>query len=263
MAHAYTPGLRVSPLAVVRKIRRLPLAGEVCVEVAQNVEPDTAVAQTHLPGHVHNVNVANALGVAPEDVPALMTRQTGDQVAADEQIAQSKGIFGLLRSSVKTPVSGVIELISGVTGQVLVREPPVPVQVNAYIRGRVVEVFPGEGVAIETHGTLIQGIFGIGGETYAPLVFFSDDPDAVITPDRVEDHFVGRIVCGGAVVTLDALRRMQQIGVAGVVTGGVPYHDIGALLGYQIGVAITGGEDIGLTVIATEGFGRMRMAART
>ena len=32
MAHAYTPGLKVVETALVRKQRRLPLAGEVLVE---------------------------------------------------------------------------------------------------------------------------------------------------------------------------------------------------------------------------------------
>jgi hypothetical protein len=34
-------------------------------------------------------------------------------------------------------------------------------------------------------------------------------------------------------------------------------------MGYDIGVAITGSEQVGLTLIITEGFGKMRMADRT
>lgn len=263
MAHAYIPGLRVASRSVIRKIRKLPLAGEVVVETGQAVKPDTVVAQTHLPGPVHNVNVANALGVAPEDVPRLMLKQVGDPVGADEWLAQSKGIFGLFKSAVKAPVAGTVELISDVTGQVLVREPPVPVRVQAHIQGRVVSVFQGEGVEVETVGALIQGIFGIGGEAHAPLLLIADDPDATITADMITESCRGHILCGGAMITLDALRRLKAVDAVGVVTGGIQYHDVGELLGYQIGVAVTGGEDIGLTVIATEGFGRMRMADRT
>jgi hypothetical protein len=263
VAHAYTPGLRVAAHTVVRKTRRLPLAGDVLVQAGQPVSPDTVVAETRLPGNVHNVNVANVLGIAPEDVPGCMLRKAQEPVGKDEVIAQSRGIFGLFKSMVRSPVAGVIELVSGVTGQVLIREPPVPVQVNAYIEGRVVEVLPDEGVTIETAGVFIQGIFGIGGEVHAPLLMLAGDPAAVITEQDIDARCAGRIVCGGALATLDALRKLRQVGGAGMVAGGVQYHDVGELLGYQIGVAVTGGEDIGLTIIATEGFGRMRMADRT
>jgi hypothetical protein len=263
MAHAYTPGLRVSPHTVIRKTRRLPLAGDVLVAPGKAVKPDTVVARTFLPGYVHNINVANALGIPPEDVPGVMIRQVGNVVSVDEEIARSRGLFGFFKSSARSPVSGTIELISDVTGQALVREPPIPVEVTAYIEGHVMEVLPREGVVLETTGVFIQGIFGIGGEVYAPLYLVADDPEEILTPDRIDASCAGRIVCGGAMTPLETLKKLIEVRACGVVTGGVSYHDIGELLGYQIGVAVTGGEDIGLTVIATEGFGRMRMAERT
>lgn len=263
MAHAYTPGLRVTGYTTVRKTRRLPLTGDVLVKAGDHVAPDTVVARTHLPGNVHNVNVANLLGIASGDIASCMLKKTGDPVEKNEIIARSKGLFGLFKSAARAPVSGEIELISEVTGQVLLREPPIPVQIDAYVDGQVVEVLPGEGVVVETRGAFIQGIFGIGGEACAPLAMITDDPGAEVTEADVSDRFTGRIVCGGALITLGALHALRDAGAAGVVAGGVRYHDVGVLLGYQLGVAITGGEDVGLTLIATEGFGRMRMAERT
>ena len=40
-------------------------------------------------------------------------------------------------------------------------------------------------------------------------------------------------------------------------------EDLRDFLGYDLGVAITGSEDIGITLIITEGFGDIAMAART
>ena len=263
MAHAYTSGLRVSNRTLIRKTRRLPLRGEVVVEAGDRVGPDTVVAETHLPGPVHNVNVANALAIAPEDVPECVRRQAGDAVEEGDLIAESKGIFGFLKSSVRSPVRGTIELVSEVTGQVLIREPATPVRINAYIDGRVAELLPGEGVVVETEGACIQGIFGIGGEVHAPIHRIADSPDAEVDVDLIDERCAGRIVCGGAMISLDALRKLIEVGASGLVVGGMEYHDIGELLGYQIGVAVTGGEDIGLTVVVTEGFGRLPMAERT
>ena len=68
---------------------------------------------------------------------------------------------------------------------------------------------------------------------------------------------------GGAYVTLDGLQRARELGIAGLVTAGFDYDDIKELLGYEVGVAITGGEDLGLTLIVTEGFGSIEMAPAT
>jgi hypothetical protein len=53
------------------------------------------------------------------------------------------------------------------------------------------------------------------------------------------------------------------VGAVGIVVGAVRDVDLTEFLGYDIGVAITGQEDISLTLVATEGFGKLRMAQRT
>src|SRR5262249_47264242 len=67
----------------------------------------------------------------------------------------------------------------------------------------------------------------------------------------------------GAQLTLAALRRCLEVKVAGVVCGGFAYHDVKELLGYDIGVAITGHEKLGTTLVVTEGFGAIAMARAT
>jgi len=58
MASAYTPGLKVTRSTRVRKIRRLPLLGDVLVEKGTRVEPHDLVAKTMLPGEPTTINVA-------------------------------------------------------------------------------------------------------------------------------------------------------------------------------------------------------------
>ena len=45
--------------------------------------------------------------------------------------------------------------------------------------------------------------------------------------------------------------------------GGFDYDALSNLLGYQLGVAITGSEEIGTSIVMTEGFGQVSMANRT
>jgi len=263
MAHAYTPGLRVTPQTLVRRERRLPLKGDVLVAVGDRVSATTVVARTLLPGNVQTMNLASALGVEPSDVAGKLTSPIGSIVAAGQVIAATKALFGLMKSEVKSPAAGTIESVSDVTGQLILREPPIPVEIDAFLEGTVVEVIAGEGVVIESPAAFIQGIFGIGGETHGTLVVAVSGPDDELTVDRLSPALEGQIVVGGSYVNHAVLKEAIRLGVRGVVVGGFDDRDLRDLLGYDLGVAITGHETLGITLVLTEGFGRIRMAERT
>lgn len=263
MTHAYTPGLKVTDSITIRKRRILPLKGEVIVDRNVKVNPDDVVARTFLPGDVLPLNVANILNMPPDDIPGHMLKKEQDQIKKGEIIAESKGFFGLFKSRAIATIDGKIESISGITGQVLQRGEPVPVEVTAYLKGEVIEVIEGEGVIVSTEGAFVQGIFGIGGETCGPLRMVCTNPSDVLTPDLISDEHKGAILVGGCLVTEDALRKAIATGVRGVVVGGFDDKDLRAFLGHDLGVAITGAEDLGVTLVVTEGFGRITMAGQT
>lgn len=263
MSHAYTPGLRVTPRAVIRKPRLLPIPGEVLVTPGQRVTSASIVARTHLPGKVHSVNVVNLLGVSPSELRTYMLKQEGDPVERDEPLAENRPLLKWFRTRVPSPIRGTVESISAVTGQVLLREPAVPLEVQAYVDGQVVEVTPGQGAVVETTGALVQGIFGVGGETAGPLAMGVERPEERLTPERLRPEHRGAIVIGGALVTRESFARAREIGVRAIICGGLHDPDLRVLLGHDLGVAITGMEPIGFTLIVTEGFGSISMARRT
>ena len=263
MAHAYTPGLKVTEYELLHRRRILPIPGEVVVEEGARVQPHQVVARTFLPGKVEIVNVANRMGVDQSDVPGAMLKKEGDQVARGEVIAEARSLFGLLTSRATATLEGTVESISGVTGQVVLRGPPQPIEVDAYIEGRVLEVVPDQGVVVESSGTLIQGIFGIGGEATGEIAMVSSSPREVLDEDSLSADLQGRVVVGGSLVTGAALEKAVQLGIRGVVAGGFDDQDLRRFLGHDLGVAITGHENLGVTLIVTEGFGRIDMAPRT
>jgi len=262
MAHAYTPGLKVTEKTVVRKERKLPLKGKVLVKIGDILEANTIVAKTELPGNVQTLNLAGKLGVLPDEIKDYMLKKEGDPVEKDEVIAESKGMFGLFKSQIKSPIKGSIETISGITGQIILREPPIPVQIDAYIDGNVVEVFENEGVAVEAVATFVQGIFGIGGETKGIIKRITDKPSDPVTPDIIDESLKGMICIGGSIVTKEALNKAVKVGMKALVVGGIDDYDLKNFLGYEIGVAITGQEKKGITLIVTEGFGKMAMSQK-
>ena len=263
MGSAYTPGLTVSADHIVHKVRRLPLKGQVLVADGAQVDPDTIVARTELPGALQAIKAAEKMGVEAKDVPNLLKVKVGDKVAKGDPISESKGFFGLGKTIVLSDYDGTIESLSEATGTLLVREAPTPVEITAYMRGRVIDIIPEEGAIIETRGAIVQGIFGVGGERLGDVRTAVASPDEVLDVSHIQDSDAGKVLIGGAGVTLEALQKAAEKGVVGIVTGAVRDVDLTKYLGYDIGVAITGQENIPLTIIATEGFGRLSMAQRT
>ena len=260
---SYAPGLRVTDYAVVRKERLLPIAGTVMVKQGDKVRAEDVVAHAELPGDVAMVNVVNLLGISPAELSSFMLKKEGDAVERDEVIAQTKPFIKWFRSVVKSPAKGTLETVSQVTGQVMVRMSPKPLDVRAYVDGMVVEVFPNDGVVVETAGALVQGILGIGGEVTGEIAMVGEGPGHVIEPDDLKPELKGKIVVAGSLVNRAVFDRATQIGIAALVTGGFHDSDLRQLLGYDLGVAITGHEAIRPTLIITEGFGGIAMAKGT
>ena len=263
MAHSYTPGLKVSERSRITKRRILPIQGDVLVSEGDMVTHGTVVARTALPGDVYPVNVANMLGISAAEVTRCMLKQVGETIEQGEPIALAKSFFGIFKSTAKAPITGTIESISSVTGQVIVRGAPLPVEVMAYIPGTVTEIFSGEGVALETTGAFVQGIFGVGGEVNGPIRMAVEHHEDILTDSHISEDMKDCIVVGGSMVTAEAIRRARGCGVKAIVSGGIEDGDLRDFLGYDIGVAITGHEKLGITLMVTEGFGSIAMSPRT
>ena len=263
MAHSYTPGLKVLKNTKILKERRLPLKGSVDTSVGDTVAPEDIIAKTDLPGNVQMVNIANQLNVDASDVETVMIAKEGSKVSKNDLIAQTNGIFGYFKSSVNSPVDGIIESVSNITGQVVIREAPIPVEVDAYIRGVVDGVITEEGVVIKSYGSFVQGIFGIGGESRGEIKMLSENRTSEISVDMIKPEHEGMIIVGGSFISLEAYKKALECKVAGVVVGGFNYYDLEEILGYTLGVAITGSEELITSLIVTEGYGKIQMGQQT
>lgn len=263
MASAYTPGLTVSGDIVVRRVRRLPIKGEVLVSKGERVTPDTVVARAQLPGILQTIRMSEKLGVEPSDVPGLVSLKAGDPIAKEQVLAETKGLFGFFKQKVISDFAGTVEEVSEITGSILVREPSTPIDINAYLDGMVADVMPEEGAIVETRGAMVQGIFGVGGERQGTIRLAVNSPDVPLGNDHILDTDKGKILVGGSGISYEAILRAAEVGVIGLIAGGLRDSDLVKYLGYDIGVAITGAEAIPLTILVTEGFGFLAMADRT
>lgn len=279
---AYTPGLKRKALYNVVKERRLPVAGEILVNVGDKVSYDTIVARAFVPGDPLEISVATQLGCNGESVPKYMIKKIGDKFKKGDVIAKRPGPLAFMGSSwgekyCQSPCDGTLEYLSDVeffdeelgrkirysSGRALIRHPPIPVEVDAYVPGAVVELLGKEGVTIECPAAFIQGIIGVGGETHGELMSIAGSPRDILMADDIGDECKGHVLIGGSKVEGKALRKAVEVGAKGIVVGGIEIADLNNFIGYRIGVAITGHENVGLTLIITEGFGETNMAENT
>ncbi len=82
--------------------------------------------------------------------------------------------------------------------------------------------------------------------------------DLSLIDSSLKDHI---IVCG-SYVNHEIYKKAKDHGVKGIICGGIDYDTISKILGYSLGVAITGTENT-TTLIITEGFGSINMALKT
>lgn len=262
MSSALTPGLAVSSSMRVRRRRELPILGEIVAREGDLVQGDTVVAIAQLEGELRIVRAAEQLGVPAEEILDVAVVREGDSVEAGALIAEVRGLWGLFRSSVTAPLAGRVEFISTSTGHIGIRAPSRPLHLNAYISGTVVAIEANRSVTIESVGTFVQGIFGVGGERQGVLTVLPIPCTHALTEESIPAEAFGRVLVGGHSPTIGALQKASRAGAVGLITGSIDDGTLRDYVGYDIGVALTGDESVTMTVIVTEGFGSIAMSER-
>ncbi len=206
------------------------------------------------------VEVAKILGVSPMFMKMFLHVKEEQEVNVGETLASVDG-FGT--DAVPSPVRGRVEAIDSRKGTVTIRRPYSPVNLYGYISGQVIEVLPGRGAIVETPACFIEGVFGVGGETFGELVVIAKSPEQLIDVEDILSEHAGKILICGAGITYEALAKALDLHVRGIIVGGFSNKDIVDLLGYEISSGTSGGSGKDFTVIATEGFGIVPMQQST
>jgi len=262
MSKALTPALAVTSRTTVRRRRDLPIAGEVLVREGDIVSGSQVVARAQLEGELRLIRVAELLGIPASDLPAALRVAEGAVVQEGSLLAEIRGLWGLFRSTVVSPIAGTIEFVSNATGHIGVRAPSAPLNLTAYIDGRVVGVEPNRSVIIEAESTFVQGIFGVGGERLGRLRMLPVSATTRLVEEYIPDRAEGEVLVGGHSPTGAALAKAAKAGAVGCITGSIDDRALREYVGHDIGVALTGDENVTMTLIITEGFGALPISER-
>jgi len=230
--------------------RLLPIQGSVLVQVGEEVRPDQIVAEADLiPSVRWTVPVCEQLAITTAELPGLLLVRAGGRVQRGDVLAEAGG---RPRRTCRSPVSGTVEQIDFLLGQLWVREAreqtphpacvPVAELLACSRRDLPARIHRRAGEVVH-RGELLAGSFP------GPLVF----AQATGTLQKV-DYRTGEIVISPA----QELWRLPA-GVPGVVECITPHH--GCILRCQAerlrGFCRIGGEAYGRLQTVGAASGRM------
>ncbi len=242
----YPVETRITPLTTIRRERLLPARGQVGVQTGEFVGPADVVARCQLPGEIRVVDVSRALGMRRDQADERVRKFVGDMVQAGETLATPGGLFGRLRRACRSPVDG--QIIAVRNGLVLIEEAATTFELSAHLKGQVTNVMPQRGVVISTVGSLIQGVWGSGGEAEGILKVLVDNPQKPLRAHAIDVSCHGTLIVGGRILDEKALEQAVEAKVRGIIAGSV-----------DAGLRVTI-EALPFPVMITEGFGAMPIA---
>ncbi|MEA2095426.1 MAG: glutamate mutase L, partial [Candidatus Cloacimonadota bacterium] len=199
------------------------------------------------------INVAKKLNVLPKQIKAYMKKGGGDFVYAGDSIASR--MFDkstALPSIVSSPTTGTIKEVNLDTGIVTVQYDRKPYLIKAGIKGKVKNIEEGISATITYTGLTLNGIIGFGFKASGKLKFIKNiseinkcKEDEILIFAQKIDHNI--------------LTKATKKKVKGIVAPSIDSIELVKFIGKEIGVALTGNEDIPFPLILTEGFGNFEM----
>lgn len=231
----------ILPLAHIRRARMLPGKGRILARVGQEVSASFVVAEADLPGSHVLVDVRRILGLRRvEQAHRLIERKVGERVEKGDILAQTGGI---LPKVIRAPVNCQVVAIQ--RGQILLEKPGEHLELKAGFNGVVSEVLPERGVIVETHGALIQGVWGNGQISFGSLILPINQPDVELTRANLDMNLRGSIVVGGHIETADTIEAAEQLPLRGLIIGSL-----------SAGIISTA-QKSPVPILVTEGFGHI------
>ncbi len=202
------------------------------------------------------VNVARQLDVWPAMVRMYMEYREGQEVKQGAVLAASPGAAGMVYAY--APAAGTIQRVDAHNGLVYIVRPMQVTRLAAHITGTVEKILGDEGVVIRGPSVVLNGVFGVGAEAFGELLVLGD-ADRVIRPEDVDAQVADRVVALAGIADEAVLSRAEEYGARGIIVGGLDELDLVHFMKAELGAGMTGEEDLSMTIILTEGFGRLSL----
>jgi hypothetical protein len=174
------------------------------------------------------VKVAEDLGRPAWQMKPYLKVERGQQVERGQWLAADLGPRGNKYSA--SPVRGKVYRIDHGFGMVVIEPLLEELEVRAWLPGRVAEVSD-KGCVVAGRGTVVRGIWGLGGETSGSITLGEPGPGKVVVR-----HFADAAL----------LEQLEDNEAVGLVTGGLDLKDML-------------GSEPPFTIVVIEGFGKQQI----
>ncbi len=245
----YYPDQRiVSRLSTIHRECLLPdeAFGAVRVHEGQKVEVRDVVANGQIPARHIIIEAAEILGLRDKSaVSRLLLVKSNQVIDADTAIAGKRKDRG---KRVFAPVRGIVVAVSG--GRIIMQEMPELVNVEAGVAGRVIQVYPERGVAVEAVGSIVQGVWGNGRTIIATLRMEPEQDLRRLIQESLDIQYKGAVMVMINPLTPDLIPLLEEGNINGVIAPSMPATMIEQAMQSNIAVMLT------------EGFGQLRMAGQ-
>ncbi len=256
------PSLTLKEKTELVKRRELPLKGKILVQVGDEVTAEQIIAEAEMPGDLQIVKLVEQSGLDLDLVIQHLTLKEGDRVERNQLLFQYKTFFGLFQTSVFAPITGEIEFISQHNAHVGIRGVSKKLKLQAYLAGKVLSISGDQLIEIGSTATFVQGIFGVGGERFGEIIILNNQTSKELLASDISGDLKNKILISRAAPTWEALEAISKSGASGIILGSIDNTLLTKYLGYELGLPITGSEDLPFTLIITEGFGEIPMSER-
>lgn len=234
----------ILPLTYIRRTRVLPTSGRVEVREGQKVLASDVIARALLPSKHVVLDVRRVLGIGSQvAVEKYIVRKEGDQLVKGDVVAETGG---MLSRQVRAPAEGEIISITG--GKVLLRVQSTALELKAGFSGTVAEVIADRGAVIETHGSLLQGMWGNGRMDNGLFVVLPDLLEADLARSNLDVSLRGAVVLAGHCSNGEALQAGAELPLRGLILASMSSSlvPLASSLNYPI--------------LVMEGFGKMALS---
>lgn len=196
------------------------------------------------------IPVAKMVNKKPKSLNNLLRVQLGDFVFEDENIVHITRAAGGI---VKAPNTGYVTNIDTSRGEVTIQYKRTPVNYQVGFTCRVVSIEDRKSVTIEYEATEYKGVIGFGKSNFGKLIYLSNLNDGSDLTHKI-------VVYNGAVTQQD-LEFLATKKISGLIIAGINMKAVVQFIGKEIGVALTGNEDVPYPLILMNGFGDYKLSA--
>lgn len=252
----------------LRVVRRLPGSGDIKVRAGDRIGANQVLVRTDPKSAAIRISVADQLGVAPQDVGKHLMKPVGSVLAAGEAMARNRK--GLRNVVVASPIAGTLLSVDDDTGIALIA-PAAGGDILSMVAGDVEFIDGKQSVSIRTVGSRLYGIIGLGNNVSGRIRVVASGPSEEFQASKVSADLAGAIVVGGSWASAAAIKKLIEVGAAGLITGGLVDREVTATFGVAAddrlapwrmnpGVQAIGEEfNPRIALMATEGFGPLPM----